>query len=98
MIVAPPISPGAPKPFRHDRRATRLRASTTSSRSSTALLKNPEIGAELADRGVNVSLAMTLADGVRAYLKGDKKKALLEPGTATDEIAARMTLSGEAKS
>jgi predicted naringenin-chalcone synthase len=60
------------------------------------LLKNPDVGAELADRGVNVSLAMTLADGVRAYLNGDKEKALLELGTATDEIAARMTWSGGA--
>jgi len=60
------------------------------------LLKNPDVGAELADRGVNVSLAMTLADGLRAYLKGDKEKALLELGTATDEIAARMTWSGGA--
>ncbi|HEY3817255.1 MAG TPA: hypothetical protein VGL81_08800 [Polyangiaceae bacterium] len=58
------------------------------------LLKNPDVGAELADKGVNVSLAMTLADGLRAYLKGDKEKALLELGTATDEIAARMTWSG----
>jgi hypothetical protein len=57
------------------------------------LLKNPDVGAELADRGVNVSLAMTLADGVRAYLHGEKEKALLELGTATDEIAARMARS-----
>ena len=57
------------------------------------LLKN----AELAEKGVNVSLAMTLADGLRAYLKGDKQKALLELGTATDEIAARMTPSDGGK-
>jgi hypothetical protein len=55
------------------------------------LLKNAEIGAQLAEKGVNVSLAMTLAEGLRAYLEGDKQKALLELGTATDEIAARMT-------
>jgi hypothetical protein len=61
------------------------------------LLKNSEIGAELADKGVNVSLAMTLADGLRAYLKGDKQKALLELGTATDEIAARMAPAGGGK-
>ena len=30
------------------------------------LLKNPDVGAELAARGVNISLAMTLADGLRA--------------------------------
>jgi hypothetical protein len=58
-----------------------------------ALLKNPDVGHELAQKGVNISLAMTLADGLRAYLHGDKKKALLEIGTATDEIAARLTLS-----
>jgi hypothetical protein len=58
-----------------------------------ALLKNPDVGHELAQKGVNISLAMTLADGLRAYLHGDKKKALLEIGTATDEIAARMTQS-----
>jgi hypothetical protein len=58
------------------------------------LLKNPEAGAELAERGVNISLAMTLADGLNAYLKGDKAKALLELVTATDEIAARMTRVG----
>jgi hypothetical protein len=62
------------------------------------LLKNPEVGAELADLGVNVSLAMTLADGLRAYLQGDKEKALLELGTATDEIAARLTWSGRGAS
>jgi hypothetical protein len=57
------------------------------------LLKDADVGAALADRGVNVSLAMTLADGVRAYLHGDKETALLELGTATDEIAARLARS-----
>ena len=57
------------------------------------LLKNPDVGAALAERGVNISLAMTLADGMRAYLHGDKEKALLELGTATDEIAARLARS-----
>ena len=55
-----------------------------------ALLKKPDVGAELASAGVNVSLALTVAEGLRAYVKGDKGKALLELGTATDEIAARM--------
>jgi hypothetical protein len=54
------------------------------------LLKDPDVGAELAEGGVNVSLAMTLADGLHAYLRGEKEAALLELGTATDEIAARM--------
>lgn len=56
------------------------------------LLKNPDVGAELARKGVNTSLAMTLADGVRAYLHGDKARAVADLGTATEEISARMAL------
>ena len=59
------------------------------------LLKNPDVATELAGRGVNTSLAMTLAYGLRAYLEGDKEKALLELGTATDEIATRMARKNE---
>ena len=59
------------------------------------LLKNPDVGSELADLGVNTSLAMTLADGLRAYLRGEKEKALLELGTATEEIATRMARKPE---
>ena len=53
------------------------------------LLKDPDVGAQLADKGVNISLAMTLAEGLRAYVNGDKDKALLELGTAIEEIASR---------
>lgn len=60
------------------------------------LLKNPDVGTELAELGVNTSLAMTLAYGLRAYLQGDKEKALLELGTATEEIATRMARKQEA--
>jgi hypothetical protein len=62
------------------------------------LLKNPDVGAELTAAGVNVSLAMTLAEGLRAYVHGDKSTALLELGTATDEIAARMSSASAGKS
>jgi len=58
-----------------------------------ALLKTADVGAELAERGINVSLAMTLIEGVRAYFRGDKQQAILELGTATDEIAARLARS-----
>jgi hypothetical protein len=57
------------------------------------LLKNPDVGQELAARGVNTSLAMTLLDGVRAYLRGEKAQALVDLETATDEIAARFVRS-----
>jgi hypothetical protein len=60
------------------------------------LLKNPEVGAGLASAGVNVSLALTIAEGLRAYVNGEKGKALLELGTATDEIAARMAITSRA--
>jgi hypothetical protein len=60
------------------------------------LLKNPDVETELAGLGVNTSLAMTLAYGLRAYLQGDKEKALLELGTATEEIATRMARKQEA--
>lgn len=59
-------------------------------------LKRPDAGADLTAAGVNVSLALTLVDGVRAYVHADKKKALLELETATDEIAARMSLGERA--
>ncbi|MFO0678136.1 MAG: hypothetical protein U0169_16495 [Polyangiaceae bacterium] len=54
------------------------------------LLKNPEAGAVLSDRGINVSLAMTAAEGLRAYLAGDKARAAEDLATAAEEIAARL--------
>lgn len=56
-------------------------------------LKDPDVQSELADKGVNTSLALTLGYGVRAYLHADKRQALLELGTATEEIAARLARS-----
>ena len=61
------------------------------------LLKNPEAGGELAELGVNVSLAMVAADGLRAYLHGDKEKAAEELSTAAEEITARMQAAAELK-
>lgn len=57
-----------------------------------ALLKNMELGQELAERGVNVALALTAAAGLRAYLKGDKASAIEDLGTAVEEIAARASV------
>ena len=59
------------------------------------LLKNPDVGAELADGGVNISLAIVAADGLRAYLHGDKEKAYEELGTAAEEIRTRFEASRE---
>jgi hypothetical protein len=59
------------------------------------LLKNPDVGAHLTARGINTSLALLVADALRAYLKGDKKAAAEDLGTAAEEIASR--LAGTAK-
>lgn len=57
------------------------------------LLKNPEVGGTLAGRNVNVSLAMTLADGLRAYLNGQRERAVADLSTAVEEIASRAARS-----
>lgn len=57
------------------------------------LLKNPEVGAALAESGVNVSLAMVAADGLRAYLQGNKVRAQEDLSTVAEEIAARLASS-----
>ena len=57
------------------------------------LLKNNDVGSELASRGVNISLALTAAAGLRAYLHGDKGTAIEDLGTAVEEIAARASVT-----
>jgi hypothetical protein len=57
------------------------------------LLKNPDVGAALAERGVNVSLALVAANGLRAYLRGDKKIAAEDFDTVAEEIAARLEVA-----
>jgi hypothetical protein len=57
-----------------------------------ALLKRNDVGAALADRGVNIALALTAAHGLRAYLRGDKSTAVDDLGTVAEEIAARAGL------
>jgi hypothetical protein len=53
------------------------------------LLKNPEVGAALAAKGVNTSLAMLAMDGLAAYLRGDKNKAVDELTQFVEEVKAR---------
>jgi hypothetical protein len=59
------------------------------------LLKNPDVGAGLAELGVNVSLAMLAADGLKAYLHGDKARAAEEFTQFGEEIAARLAATRE---
>ncbi len=55
-----------------------------------ALLKNVDVLAALTDRGVNASLAMTAADGLRAYLRGEKARAAEDLSLVAEEIASRL--------
>jgi hypothetical protein len=54
------------------------------------LLKNPEVGAELTARGVNVSLAIVGAEGLAAYVHGDKERAAEDLATVAEEISSRL--------
>jgi hypothetical protein len=54
------------------------------------LLKNPDVGALLTGRGINTSLALLVADALRAYLKGNKKEAAEDLSTAAEEISSRL--------
>jgi hypothetical protein len=54
------------------------------------LLKRSEVGAELTARGVNVSLAIVGAEGLAAYIHGDKARAADDLGTVAEEIASRL--------
>jgi hypothetical protein len=54
------------------------------------LLKNPEVVALLTARGVNSSLALLIADALGSYVRGDKKEAAEDLGTAAEEISARL--------
>ena len=53
------------------------------------LLKNADVADALTTRGVNISLALTAAYGLRAYLHGDKATAIEDLATAAEEIASR---------
>jgi hypothetical protein len=56
------------------------------------LLKNVDVGAQLADRGVNVSLALVARDALRAYLLGDRARAADDFGLVAEEITGRLRL------
>jgi hypothetical protein len=58
------------------------------------LLKNPEAGAALAEKGVNVSLALVAKDGLLAYLKGEKARAAEDFATFSEEVFSRIASSG----
>ena len=62
------------------------------------LLKNPEVGADLTSRGVNVSLAIVAAEALFAYVEGDRARAAEDFDTVAEEIATRLGLTRPSKS
>jgi hypothetical protein len=57
------------------------------------LLKNPEVGAELANRGVNVSFAIVVAEAVAAFVEGNNERAAEDFSTIAEELNARIARS-----
>lgn len=57
------------------------------------LLKSPEAGLALGARGVNTSIALLAAQGLRAYLNGNKAQAVDDLATAAEELGARLELA-----
>lgn len=55
-----------------------------------ALFKNGEVIAALTARGINASLALCAAGGLRAYVKGKKAEAADDFGTVAEEIRSRL--------
>jgi hypothetical protein len=55
----------------------------------TMLLKNPDVTAALSERRVNASLALVAADGLRAYVEGNRARAMEDFSCVAEEIAAR---------
>ncbi|CAN5284089.1 hypothetical protein BH09MYX1_BH09MYX1_49400 [soil metagenome] len=61
------------------------------------LLKNPDVITLLADRGVNASLALLAADGLQAYLRGEKARAAEDFSDFAHEVRSRIAQSREGK-
>ena len=59
------------------------------------LLKNEDVQHTLGELKVNSSIALLAADGLRAYLKGDKETAMEDLSTAAEEIAQRFAQSAK---
>ena len=59
------------------------------------LLKNADVAVVLSERRVNSSIALLVADGLRAYLKGEKAQAIEDLSTAVEEITQRYAQSAK---
>ena len=59
------------------------------------LLKRSEAAEGLAERSVNSSIALVAAQGLRAYVKGNKEQAADDLATAAEEVKARLAAARE---
>jgi len=59
------------------------------------MLKRPDVGAALTERGVNTSIALLAVQGIAAYLRGDRAPAADDLSTAAEELRARLAASRE---
>lgn len=59
-------------------------------------LKNGDVVEALTRGGVNASIALLVAGGLRAYVAGEKEHAAEDFATAAEEIRARMQAPGGA--
>lgn len=54
------------------------------------LLKHSTVALELAQRGVNTSIALLATQGISAYVEGNKRRAAEDLASAAEEIQARL--------
>ena len=57
------------------------------------LLKNGDVSARLAEKGINASLALLAAQALSAYLRGEKAQAAEDFQAVSEEIRDRLALS-----
>lgn len=60
------------------------------------LLKNGEVGTALAEKGINVSVALLASQGLAAYVRGEKAAAAEDLQAAAEEIRDRLELAAAA--
>jgi hypothetical protein len=58
-----------------------------------SLLKHPSVAMELGRRGINASIAILAAQGLTAYVEGNRARAQEDFATAAEEIRTRMERS-----
>jgi len=56
------------------------------------LLKNGDVAARLAEKGINASLALLASQGLTAYLQGRKQQAAEDFQAVSEEISDRLAL------